>query len=169
MSSNRLAKCIEVVASFEHRNNSGRSVPLGKPHHFLSHFSKVRVFEQKSTQRIASPRIKSGRNDQQVGRKLSLNHFQSIDESLMMRASRGSFAERNVQCSPFALASAGLTRSAGSRIERMLMRRKIKDRRIVIENVLSAVAVMYIPVDDKYSFRAIASLRIACGDRGVVE
>src|SRR5262245_14167035 len=64
---------------------------------------------------------------------------------------------------------ASLVDSAGSRIERHLMRRAIHDARIAPENVLRSIAVMHVPIDDRHTLSAVNGLGMARADRRLIE
>ena len=64
---------------------------------------------------------------------------------------------------------AGFRDRAGSRIERCLMRRAIEHAGIAPEDVLRAVAVVDIPIEDRDAPGAVPLLRMTRGNRRVVE
>ena len=45
----------------------------------------------------------------------------------------------------------------------------IKDTGILFKQVLSTIAVMYIPVEDQYFLKAVLLLQVPGGDRNIVE
>ncbi len=49
------------------------------------------------------------------------------------------------------------------------MRRAIKHRRVGLEDILRAVAVMHVPVDDRNALQPVLLLRMTRGNRGIVE
>src|SRR5687767_7429241 len=49
------------------------------------------------------------------------------------------------------------------------MGREIKDGIILPENILRAVTMMDVPIDDEDVFHAVLDLSIPCGDCGIVE
>ena len=64
---------------------------------------------------------------------------------------------------------AGLAECAGAGIERHLVGRRVHDGRIVPEDVLGAVAVVDVEIDDGDALDAVRRLRVPGGDRRVVE
>jgi hypothetical protein len=64
---------------------------------------------------------------------------------------------------------AALVARTGAGIERHLMRRAIHDARIGPENLLRAVAVVHVEIDDRDTLGAVLRLRVARGDGGVVD
>ena len=64
---------------------------------------------------------------------------------------------------------AGLADRAGAGKERHLVGRAIHHRLVGPENLLRAVAVMHVEIDDRRAGDAVVILRIARGDGGVVE
>src|SRR5258707_15156940 len=78
-------------------------------------------------------------------------------------------AQRNVESRSFALIQTSFVGCSRSRIVGILMRREIIDRWVPIEDFLSTVAVMNIPIDDQHAVRAVVNLGIPSRYRDVVE
>src|SRR2546427_9368834 len=142
---------------------------LGEAKNFLCHFRKIGVFKHQTSQRVSAPRIEAGRDDDQIGRKSSLDVANGISERLPVLSSRCAGGQRNIQCEPFSFAASPLTGRTGTGIIRILMRRKIENSWILPEDFLRAVTVMDIPVDDQNTFDAVLRLSVACADSCVVE
>src|SRR6185436_19750409 len=68
-----------------------------------------------------------------------------------------------------ALPRAGLRRAPRSRIRAVMVRAEVEDRIVVVEDVLRAVTVVVVEVDDEHAADAVDLLQIARGDRDVVE
>ena len=52
---------------------------------------------------------------------------------------------------------------------RVLVGTDIKDTGILFKQVLSTIAVMYVPVEDQYFLKAVLLLQVPGGDRNIVE
>ena len=52
---------------------------------------------------------------------------------------------------------------------RILVGTHIKDTGIVLEQVLGAIAVVHIPVEDQYFLQAVVPLQVSGRDRNIVE
>src|SRR5207248_3102587 len=64
---------------------------------------------------------------------------------------------------------AALRFSARARIGAVMMRAEVENRRILVEDVLRAVAVVIVPIDDQRAADAVDLLQIARRDGDVVE
>ena len=116
-------------------------------------------------QRIAVMRVEAGGNDDQVRPEIVERRQDARLERLAKDVAAGAGRQRRVDD----VAGAGLVLGAGAGIERHLVGRAVEHRRIVPEDVLRAVAVMDVPVDDGDALGAMLLLRMAGGDRGIVE
>ena len=116
-------------------------------------------------QRIAVMRVEAGGNDDQVGPEIVERRQDARVERLAEQVAAGAGRQRRVDD----VAGAGLVLGAGAGIERHLVGRAVEHRRVVPEDVLGAVAVMDVPVDDGDPLGAVLLLRMAGGDRGIVE
>src|SRR5690606_6669570 len=77
--------------------------------------------------------------------------------------------ERNVQREARGRTRTGLRCEARARIVMVEVQRQVEDTRILVEDVLRAVAVMHIPVDDQDALDAVFRLCSTRRDRDVVE
>lgn len=95
--------------------------------------------------------------------------MQCIGKSLPVFTARGSAMQRNVECEALPAAAPALSCGAGSWIIRVLVCREIKHGRIEPEDVLGAVSVMDIPIDDQDPLHSILFLSVAGSNRRIVE
>ena len=81
----------------------------------------------------------------------------------------GALGERDVDRRAVAVAGASLGPVAGARVVRELVRREVEHARVVVEDVLRAVAVMDVDVDDGDALDSRLFERARDGDGDVVE
>ena len=79
----------------------------------------------------------------------------------------GAGRKREVDRRPRRRRAAGLGGAAGAGIERRLMRRHVEHARVVPEDVLGAVAVVHVPIEDQHPFAPFGER--GAGDRDVVQ
>jgi len=103
--------------------------------------------------------ISSGENFCNCGRI----RFSNAARNLALPSSEASGALTMVSCSP------ALAAGAGAGKQRHLMRRAIHHGRIVPEDILRAVAVMDIEIDDRRAADAVFALGVAGGNGDIVE
>src|SRR5215831_6966262 len=95
-------------------------------------------------------RIKSSRDDDQIRLELTTHLGQGSFKCAFLVRSRSSGAQREIQSVTKAAAHALLASRPGSRIPGILVRRKKEDGWIVVKNSLCAIAMMYIPIDNRH-------------------
>src|SRR6267143_1883618 len=78
-------------------------------------------------------------------------------------------AHRDVERVPFSFTASGFGAASGSGIKWVLMRADVKNRLVFVKNLLRAVAVVDIPVDDRDPAQAVARLGVARPDGRVIE
>ena len=78
-------------------------------------------------------------------------------------------AQRDVQRETLALSGAPLATGAGARVIRELMSGKIENGRVRPKDFLCAIAMVYVPIDDEYTFRPVPRLCVSSPNRGIVE
>ena len=77
--------------------------------------------------------------------------------------------KRTVQCRALAFPFAGLVGGAGAGIPGRLMRAEVEDRSIAIEDILRAVTVVDVPIDDRHLGDPVLLLRVARGDGDIIK
>ena len=111
-------------------------------------------------------RVESRRYDQQVGREVVEPRQDRRFERLAEHVAAVAGAQRRVDD---LVVLAGLAERAGAGIERHLVGRRVHDGSVVPEDVLGAVAVVDVEIDDGDALDAMGRLGVAGGDRRVVE
>src|SRR5436309_9507616 len=136
---------------------------------FLCHFGEIGMFQHQSAQRISEARVETGGDDDEIWREPSLDFMDGIGECLPVLASRRPRTQRNIQSKTFSFAASSLARRASPGIIGVLVSRKLENCRVVPEDLLRAIPVMDVAVDDQNSFNAVLRLRVPRADRGVVK
>ena len=113
-------------------------------------------------------RVESGAHDDQVG--LECGHLGDHDlvEELEPSGAVGPRRHRDVDRRSRRAGIAAVRRVSRARVPRVLVQRRVQHRRVGIEDVLAAVAVMHVDVDDRHA-RGTCLLSDANRDRRVVE
>ena len=112
--------------------------------------------------------IEAGGDEDEVGGELSTDRQHHLGEGTHVLAIAEPGRERQVERPPGSGTLAYLLGGAGARIERVLMGRDVEHVRIALEEMLRAVAVMQVPVDDHHAPEAAAP-EPRGGDGDVVE
>jgi hypothetical protein len=107
----------------------------------------VRRLQGESTQRIAGHCIKAGRYQHEVGRPVGSGRDDRGPQVSHIEFGRFAGTPRHIEDVPYP----ALARGTGSRIPGMLVQRDVANRSIRLDQSLCAVAMMYVPVDDKYA------------------
>ncbi|KGX96322.1 hypothetical protein Y023_5101 [Burkholderia pseudomallei A79D] len=122
-----------------------------------------------AAERIERVRILPRRHENELRReRLDERQHQLVERVPIARVARAG-RQRHVRVVARARAAARLARLAAvDREIRRLVQRHEQYRRIVVERLLRAVAVMHVPVDDRHPLDAVRGLRMARRDRDVV-
>ena len=116
-------------------------------------------------ERVVGVRVEAGRDEQQVGLEADAPPARPISSN----ARRYSSSPEPAGSGTLTRRLVPLVRPARARIERPLVDRHVEDGRVVAEDVLRAVAVVDVPVDDRHALEPELGLRRARRDRDVVE
>ena len=148
----------QVVAALEDRGHA-----WGELQRTRRELTEAVRREREVGERVVDVRIEAARDEQQVGRETADGVLDDPPrlEVIRVGSSRG---ERDVD---HRLALVG--GSTGARVERPLVQRDEQDRRVVLDDVLSPVPVVHVPVDDRNALDPEVLLRPTCGDRDRVE
>ena len=111
-------------------------------------------------------RVEPGRDDDEVGPEALEPRQDRGLERLAEDVAAVAGPQRRIDDG---VAVAALGDGAGAGIERHLVGRAVHHRAVAPEDVLRAVAVMDVPVDDRDALGAMRLLRVPGGDRGIVE
>ena len=113
--------------------------------------------------------VVAGRHEDRLGRERLDGGQQLVlpgrDERLVAASGR----QRPVVLRARGGARAGLATGSGARVVRGLVRRRVAEGRIGVEDRLRAVAVVHVPVDDRDPLRNASRPQPRHGDRHVVE
>ena len=160
----RVGEGVEVVPALEHDQQAARRYECGESSGEVGVVGRRQLDPR---QGIVAVSIEAGGDDQPVGReRLDHRHDHLVERGPVHVASRAG-RERQVQVGSGRLAPPGLGEPSGARVQRRLVGRHVQDARVVVEDVLGAVAVVDVPVDDRHPLTVGGQLRGA--DRGVVE
>ena len=109
-------------------------------------------------------RVEAGGDDHEVGLEGAHRGLDDVVEGSLVVLVAAAGRERDVE-RRVALVVAGRP----IRIERPLVERDEEHGRVVAEDLLGAVSVVDVPVDDRHALEAELGLGVAGGDRDVVE
>ena len=132
-------------------------------------FGEVFIGELEAAKRIVDPRVESGRHEDEIGPE-GLGCGQELfpkraDDLFAARASGDGAVDRQ----PRAGSLASFGRRPRTRIERMLVGVEEQHGAVLVEDVLSAVAMVHVPVGDEHTAHAVLRLRVPRSDRDIVE
>ena len=115
------------------------------------------------------PGVETGRDDDQLRLEMVHGRRQQILKGEHEFLSAGAAGHRAVEVRAQTLAAARFLLAAGPGIPGELVRAEVEHRAVFIEDVLRAVAVVHVPVDNQHLAQMVLALCIAGGDGGVVE
>ena len=159
------AQGVGVVASFEGRDGPAARKSLVNRNGQLC---KIPVFETETAERVAPMRVEAAADDDELRREGLGDSVEILREQLEVFRRREASLERAVERGATTLSGARFVGHAGARVVRVHVQRIVKHARVVVEDILGAVPVVYVPVDDKY-VAASDGLEVAGGDRDVIE
>lgn len=141
---------VRAVASFLHQNNLPVAHLVGHSHDAFGHGSKPFGRDEHSSQRIHCIRIHTRGDDDQVGSKRAECRYDDLVHCVQVAVVTGTGWEWNIDVVAESAAVAALgdeTRVRGEAA--VLMDRNCQHGRIFGEDGLRAVAVVYVPVQDR--------------------
>ncbi len=140
----------------------------GQIEHQAREFHVVFVGQFESTERVALARVEAGRDHHQL-RLVTVHGIRQGMERGQEFPPAGAGRHRPIHRGSEPRAAAGFLPASRPRIPRPLVRAEIEDGTVLVEDLLGAVAVVHVPVDDQHLADAVLPLRISGGDAGVVE
>ena len=148
-----------------------RALPVagGDPHNHAREVGEIRIGQGEAAQRIADAGIETGGDQDQLRAKTFGGRQQRILHRAQDFAPPRTRRQGEVHGGARACARAGFVPAAGARIERPLVRAEKEHRRIGVEDVLRAVAVVHVPIHDQDARYAVFALRVARGEGHVIE
>ena len=121
-------------------------------------------------ERIGAAAVEAGGHDDQLGLELAERRQHHALEGGEIGAGAGARRQRNVEVVAGAGAGAVLLDPAGvQRKEPILMDRHGEHRRVLVEGLLRAVAVMHVPIDRGDAPEPVRRARMQGGDRDIAE
>ncbi len=114
-------------------------------------------------------RVESRRHDHDVGTVGFQCWAKNGVEDLQIFDITHSRRKRNILGVARPSSAARFIRLAGARIKGILVCTEEKHRRIFVEGVLGAVAMMHIPINNGHPLQTVPLLQIPGGDRDVIE
>lgn len=157
MRRNRFFQSLQVIAAFEHGDNAPAGGLVGKVHQLTRDPGVVLGAQIQRRQRIAVMRIEAGGDDQQLGAEF----FQPRQDQALERGTEfGPAVLGRERCIDDGVVIAALALGAGARKQRHLVRRAVHHGRVRPEDVLRAVAVMHVEIDDGGALDAVFALRM---------
>src|SRR5262245_5368018 len=141
---NRLGERGKVVAAFKHGNETARRGFGGEIGDLRRRPGKVGLDKPQIGQRIILVGIKAGRDQDQIGGEVLQRRQQAGFERLLEAIATITWAQRRIED----VADTGFADRAGAWIERHLMGRGEQQVFVRPENVLRAIAVMHVEIDD---------------------
>ena len=148
---NRLRQAVQIVTAFENRNDPAAAMFIGSLHHQRGQVGEVRVSQPEMAQRIAQPRIETGRDENQIGLEFIHARRPPVAKRAQNPIAPGTRREGTIERASAPRAFARLVGGASARIPRPLVRAEEKHRWIAVKNLLRAVAVMDVPIHDRRS------------------
>src|SRR3954447_24697390 len=162
----RLFQPLQVVAALQHRDHPATGAGLRDIHQLARDPAEILGLHIERSQRIAEMRVEAGGDDDELGAELAqLRQDQVFERRAELDAAvfRG---ERRIDDGVVLAALAG---GAGAGKQRHLVRRAIHHGRIGPEDILRAVAVMDVKIDDRRAADAVFALGVTGGDGDIVE
>src|ERR1035437_1289203 len=158
-----------VVASLKHRDQPAMTRRLGDS---LDDPGQLRIAlgsPLHPAQRIAISGIESRRDEHEIRLEGRGCWLQSFLKCLPVIGVATTGRERHIDLRSKALAHPLVLRAASSGIERRLMDREVKDRRVLVENRLRSVAMVHVPIHDQHPGQLVLLLDVLRGDGYVVK
>src|SRR5436305_531317 len=118
---------------------------------------------------VVPPGVETGGEDQGVGGEAAKGGEDPVADRLLVDVVAGAGGERHVEREPLAGADPPLARRAGAGVEGVLVGAGVEDVGARLEEVLGAVAVMDVEIEDRHPRGAVAAAQALGGHRGAVE
>jgi hypothetical protein len=145
---NAFADRVEVVAALEHGYEASLCRFVGEATARRRHHGEAGGGDVEAPQRVAAVAVEAGGDEDEVRRELARDREDDLVERACELGIAEAGGERQVERPAGAGAGADLGDRAGPGIDAVLVRRHVEDARVVLEEMLRAVAVMQVPVDD---------------------
>lgn len=151
------AESVEIVTAFEGGYQFAATEPVGQVAKRAGDPGKVRLVQHEPGEGIGGMGIEPGRDEDQLGREI-------LDPGQHMIRHRGAegppvrpVGQRHVH---HVVVGARLVRGPGAGIERPLVGRAEQDSCVILDQVLGAVAVVNVEIDDRHAGQAMVIQRV---------
>ncbi len=135
-------------------------------HQALRRPGEIGLAQVEIAERIAIMRVEARGDDDEIGAERLQARQDRLREGFAERFAAVARAQRRVDD---LIVLPAFASRAGAGIERHLMGRGVHDAAIAPEDVLRAIAVVHVEIDDGDALEPMRGLGVARGDRGVVE
>src|SRR5262245_14808225 len=171
MACDRFGGRLPVVAALEATDEPAAGVCAGDGEGQLRQFRVVLSLQTQSADRVETVSIEAGAEEHEFGLGRLGRGFDGSRGLVPVFAARGAVADRNVEGRAQAWAVTGLVGGAGAWIESLAVAVNAQEEntRVVVEDVLRAVAVVDVPVDDEHPLNPVYFLGVAGSQGDVVE
>ena len=164
-----LGQAESVIAAFQHRHNPPAAQLPGEVHDHVGELPEMLRLEPHRRDGIVAVRIEPGGDEDELRAEFPHRPLHDFARHVEILLRRGAVRNRPVHDAAEAGAFAAFLARAGAGPVRPEMERREEDRAVAVEDVLRAVAVMRVPVEDRHAADAQALAEIFRGDRDVVE
>ena len=161
----RTRQTLQIIAAFQHRDNAAPRVRVSKFHEAERGPCEIFFREFKAAQRITDMRIESRRDDHEVRREGIEGGEDDAVEGLAELDTAVTCPERRIED----VAHARFIARARTGIEGHLVSRTVEQVLVGPEDVLPAVTMMHIEIDDRDPLRIIARAGMQRRDCRLVE
>ncbi len=149
MGGNAASQDRQVVSAFHHADDPPSGMGLGHVQDVPSHRLEVLDLQPEVADRVLGVRVEPGRDDHQLGPDPVGDLVEIRAKRRQVLAPRDPVRQRHVPREAQAPTPARLVFQAGPGIERVAMDREERDARVFVKNLLSAVAVVNVPIHDQ--------------------
>jgi hypothetical protein len=144
-----------VVTSLQSAYDPSVSVRISYVQYRPSHRGKIFTFQSERADRIKPVRVETRRDENQLRPNLVSKGSQCSLELLKIFSPRYAEGDRHIQRRSQAGTSANLVGSSGARIKRIAVDREEAHTSVFPENLLRAVSVMNVPIDDEHAIQTV--------------
>ena len=169
MGFDRRSKPREVVASFENGYHSAATRSCGKIEKQPGEIREILVCKPELPERVADARIEAGGNQKELRTEILQGGEKPVAEGSQNFLPTRAGGEGAIDREPGTFSFSCFGSVPGPRVPRPLMSGEKKDRAVRVENLLSPVAVVDVPVNDCHALQPMLPLSVARRDRNIVE
>src|SRR5579884_257332 len=152
MASDRLRQRGEVISPLQTGDDSSLTICLRERSDDFGHLRKTGFGDLQTGKRIIPMRIKSGRDEDEIGLERRQRRRHHLLESVENVEISGPLFKRAIQREALPRPLSSLLFGAGAGIKRILVGAEIKNGRVRIEESLRAVPMVNIPIEDEDPF-----------------